>query len=372
MARVIPSVARTIRERDRIYHRGRPVQVEDEELYHHLMRTGRFRDADQTLRPIDPALLRRLAPGSFVTVLREGGLGDVLMVLVVIRALKTAFPAVHFGLATGRQFLPLLTGLGFLAQVEAVMDVRGQRSNVIDLRGLVERDVKRETLDRIDIFAEFCHVAVHDYSVPLAPVGDEARRAARVLIGSRPTIALAVRGSTHVRTWPFQSVRMFAEIAALQGWTVAVLDGSAFDMPEHARIVNLTGKLSLLETKAVIAESDFCVSTDSGLQHVAEAVGTRCLAIYSTTPPALRIGHYRHVKAIWRESLPCVPCFDRGCAAAPCMHVSPALVLRALEGWDQLPLVTDADHAPLPAPAPISIPREAEIMDSWRECPHCR
>jgi ADP-heptose:LPS heptosyltransferase len=138
-------------------------------------------------------------------------------------------------------------------------------------------------------------------------------------------------------------------------------------MPERVGIVNLTGKLPLVDVKSVIAESELCISSDSGLQHIAEAVGTRCLAIYSTTPPALRIGHYRHVKAIWRESLPCVPCFDRGCPAAPCMHIAPDLVMRAVEDWDSLGLSTNVEEIAKVKRAAtwIEIAAENQIMESW-------
>jgi len=99
------------------------------------------------------------------------------------------------------------------------------------------------------------------------------------------------------------------------------------------------------------------------LERLAEAVGTKCLAIYSTTPPALRIGHYRHVKALWRESLPCVPCFDRGCPAAPCMQVSPERVMRSIEDWNGLAKITLVDGSTCALPSAVAA--ESAIMESW-------
>lgn len=369
MARVIPAKARTVKERNVVYRMGHPVEIQDEELYYHLIRSGKLRNADQELRPIDPVkILPKLRPGTYVTVVREQGLGDVLMVLVVIRALKARYPELQFSLATGRWYLPILGSLDFLAQVESLFEMRGHRGNVIDLRNVPERSADRESVDRIEIFARACGIEVQDYSLPLCPVPDEARRDVRGTLGDGPVIALAVRGSTHVRTWPIENVRRFAMLAAQSGWTVAVLDGARFDMPEHRLIRNLTGEIGLEQSVAVIAESEFCISPDSGLQHIAEAVGTKCLALYSTTPPALRIGHYRHVKAIWRESLPCVPCFDRGCPAAPCMRIAPEVVLRGIENWENLAMATNVDASVLPIAPVIRIEREAQIMESWPRC----
>lgn len=373
MARVVPIVARTIIERNRTYRQGAPVEIASEDEYFHLMRSGRFRNPDQGLRPIrSTKMIPTLPMGASVTLVREVGLGDVLMVLVVIRALKDRFPRLNFSLATGRDYLPIVQGLPFLHSAEALIDIRGVRSNVIDLRNVVERDLERERTDRIEIFARHCGVTVKDFTLAVTPTTKDELRKARALVGPGRVIALAVRGSTHVRTWPIDRVLAFAELAVARGYTVAVLDGARFEMPDVRGVANLTGALTLAETRAVIAVSDICVSPDSGLQHLAEAVGTRCLAIYSTTPPKLRIGHYRHVKAIWREKLPCVPCMDRGCALAPCMLIAPEVVMRAVENWERLGMWTDADSGCEELAPVIDVTGEGEIMESWLACGHCR
>jgi len=368
VARVIPLGSRTVTEMGRVFRRGQAVEITDEALYHHLIRTRRFRDPGKIFTVIRAEqVLPRIRTNALVTVIREMGLGDVLMVLIVLRALKSKYPQLRFRFATGRAYVPLLQGIDFLESVESLMDLSGRISNVIDLRDVVERDKQREVMDRIDLFAAHCGVKVEDYSIPIAQVTETDRDRARELVGHGRILSVAVRGSTHVRTWPLANVQEFAELAASRGWTVAVLDHERLEMPEDPRIVNLTGKIGILDVKAVIAQSELCISSDSGLQHIAEAVGTRCLAIYSTTPPALRIGHYRHVKAIWRESLPCVPCFDRGCPAAPCMQVSPEVVMRAVEEWDALGLSTNVDElAQVKRTASwIEIAAENKIMESW-------
>lgn len=342
--------------------------ITDEGEYFHLIRTGRFVDPDKAFQFINPdRTLPRLTPGTMVTVLRECGLGDVLMVLVVIRAMRQKFPKLRFRIGTGRAYVKLCEGLDFLDGAHALMDMGGRVPNVIDFRNFVERHPRRDHDDRIDIFASHCGVQVSDYSLPTAPVTDGERMRARDMIGPGSVIALAVRGSTHVRTWPLPNVTRFAELAAERGWKVAVLDSSAHEMPQHPGIVNLTGRASLLEVKAIVAESEFCVSPDSGLQHLAEATGTKCLALYSTIPPGLRIGHYRHVKAVWRESHPCVPCFDRGCPGALCTHIAPERVLRGIENFEALGMATNADTDPLLMPAPkiIEVASESEIMACW-------
>jgi ADP-heptose:LPS heptosyltransferase len=337
MPRLTLAKALTLRDGEFFFKRGQPLEVNEND-YHRLTLGGRVLDPDRSFDSIPSTQLKRLAPGAVVTVVRSMGLGDVLMVLPVIRALKRDYPHLSFRYCVGSAYAPLLQGIDFLHEIVPIIEMQGKVSNVIELRGLSERHEKRKLVDRIDIFAEYCGVHVHDYRFPIT-VTREERDAGRALIGGDgPTIALAVRGSSRPRTWPLDHVREFATRAARDGFRVVVLDGGEYEMPEHPRIVNLTGKLGLLHVKQVLAAADWTVAPDTGLVHLSEAVGTKCLAIYSTTPPALRIGHYRHVKALWRKDLPCIPCWDRGCEGLPCLReITPEIVLASLHRWRELP-----------------------------------
>jgi heptosyltransferase-2 len=72
----------------------------------------------------------------------------------------------------------------------------------------------------------------------------------------------------------------------------------------------LTGKTNLSEAVALLAEIDLLVSNDTGLAHVAPAVGTKTLVIFGptnekTTQP---IG-----SEIIRKTVECSPCMLRTC-----------------------------------------------------------
>lgn len=339
MARLSLTKAITYTDAGYFFRRGIPQEITNEGDYHLLVRSGKVFDPDKPWDFIAPEpTLPKLEPGTVVTVVREMGLGDVLMSLVVIKALANRWPKLQFQLATGRSYLPVIGRPSFLADVQCLMDWRGPLRNVIELRGLAERSELRKNVDRIDIFAKYCGVQISDYTIPIQTTEAEREAGRRLLCGAPRTIVLTVRGSTPIRSWTMEHVKEFAALAVADGWTVALVDQERFSDPEtRPGLLNLTGIISLAEVKSLIAAADFCIAPDTGLVHLAEAVGTRCLALYTTTPPALRVGHYRHVKALWRSDLACSPCFDRGCKPIYCASgISPEAVLRAIKTWDEL------------------------------------
>ena len=97
---------------------------------------------------------------------------------------------------------------------------------------------------------------------------------------------------------------------------------------EHARVSKLKGdrlqvlqqRLSLSGLAALLKTVRAAVSVDSGLSHLAAALGTPCVTIYGATDPA-RTGtlgkHQVHVAA----NYPCAPCLSRRCT-----HRGPAPV----------------------------------------------
>src|SRR5690606_10739640 len=50
------------------------------------------------------------------------------------------------------------------------------------------------------------------------------------------------------------------------------------------RVINLAGKLNLLESSHVIAQAAALVANDTGLMHVAEQIGKPCLALMGPAP----------------------------------------------------------------------------------------
>jgi heptosyltransferase-2 len=168
-----------------------------------------------------------------------------------------------------------------------------------------------------------------------------------------PLIGLAPGAGYFTKRWPPE---YFGELAASfmrSGAQVALLGGrqdtelaqiiakrveSAPNLSAdlHARLIDLTGALSLLASAAVIKRCQLLIANDSALMHIAEAVGTSLIAIFGSTTREL--GFFPQLAAsrvVENRGLACRPCSHLGYRQCPrghfrCMReILPAEVLTA-------------------------------------------
>ena len=133
--------------------------------------------------------------------------------------------------------------------------------------------------------------------------------------GDRRTIVLAPGCKPEAmaaKRWPF-----FPELAASFEDVVVVgtnddllrFDGSPMAFPKHAR--SFVGSLTLRETAAVIARARVVVGNDSGLGHIAGALGVPTILLFGPTPDRT-LGHLPLNVTVMRTDLECEPCwFER-------------------------------------------------------------
>ncbi|MEM9056573.1 MAG: glycosyltransferase family 9 protein, partial [Pseudomonadota bacterium] len=98
-------------------------------------------------------------------------------------------------------------------------------------------------------------------------------------------------------------------------------------------VADLTGKTSLTEAIDLLSLCGTVVSNDSGLMHVAAAVGCHTVALYGSTSPAFT-PPLTDKQTIHDLELSCSPCFAREC---PLKHlnclwqITPEAVLTSVE-----------------------------------------
>jgi heptosyltransferase-2 len=83
------------------------------------------------------------------------------------------------------------------------------------------------------------------------------------------------------------------------------------------RVTNLAGRTRILESAAVIERAAVFVGNDSGLMHLAEAVGVAVVALFGPTVEAF--GYYPSLPAskVIERSIPCRPCSRNGRRPCP-------------------------------------------------------
>jgi heptosyltransferase-2 len=172
-----------------------------------------------------------------------------------------------------------------------------------------------------------------------------ARRLLARAGASNSPYAVIAAGASYgpAKQWgPERFAAVAADLAARRDLAV-VLVGSAADRPAaaqvaadrglaRARVVNLAGRTTLAELVGLLDGARAVVSNDSGVMHVAAALGRPTAAIFGSTSPVWTSASAPWVANVY-AAYPCSPCYRRtcpigyGCLAA----VEPAEVTASLE-----------------------------------------
>ncbi|WP_408633904.1 lipopolysaccharide heptosyltransferase II [Polaromonas glacialis] len=150
------------------------------------------------------------------------------------------------------------------------------------------------------------------------------------------------------KRWP---ARHFSELAARLSLPVVLLGSgkeaalcdeiaTPVNAQQSGKCLNLAGKTSLPQALALIAASHSTVSNDSGLMHVAAALGVPQVAIFGSSSPLHTPPLNEKARVLWLKADPayqppldCAPCFARECPLGHtrCLNdIDPQQVLKAL------------------------------------------
>jgi len=182
-----------------------------------------------------------------------------------------------------------------------------------------------------------------DWPLPelkVSPDEISAWRKRRGLEGDRPVVALAPGAVGPSKRWPKDSYAAVAQKLLGEGFAVWILGGPA----EKALAANIIGdgeardltSTDLRDAILALAGAATAISNDSGLLHVAAALGTPSIGIFGPTSP----WHWAPLNPLaatieTASALPCRPCHKPVCRLGHhrCMtEIAPDQVIAAVQG----------------------------------------
>jgi len=325
-----------------------------------------------------------------ILIMRPGALGDVIVTLPALEAIRNHFPNAHIEIMGYSSFLEILNGRFYADSVS-----RFDRADIVHL--FLENSTipasLRKTLKGVDLIFSFVSDREHVFAKNLSQAGvghivhyepfpadgedihitdhflrcmDMLRipytnkipgivlKDEDILFGEkfmhhnnvepeRALVAIHPGSGSRQKCWP---VERYAELIS---WLVAEMNVQILLVSGYADteiLGELTAKvkdtvivadqLPLPNLAAVIKRCNFFVGNDSGVTHVAAAVGTPAIAIFGPTNPDMWGPRGKQVKIIYKK-YPCSPCSPgarRECFSRACFEgVTAEDVMSEIKYW---------------------------------------
>ncbi|WP_163557866.1 lipopolysaccharide heptosyltransferase II [Halomonas sp. NO4] len=246
----------------------------------------------------------------------------------------------------------------FLARIPRRTGFTGeQRYGLLNDRRALDKTVLDQTVKRFVALGLPPEAAARgDFAIPRPrlKVDGDNQAALREALGlsRRPAIGL-MPGAEYgpAKQWPLAHFRELAERLVADGFEVRVLGGpkdaeaGETISADVAGVHNLCGKTRLADAVDMLADCHQVVTNDSGLMHVAAAVGTRVQAVYGSSSPTYTPPLSGNAE-IHYLALECSPCFERHCPLGHtrCLvDLSPLRLLQAIreaERWGHQRIVS--------------------------------
>lgn len=312
--------------------------------------------------------------------IRLHALGDTLLTLPYLLALRRVLPNVELDFLTRREVADIPRGVVLFDRVFEIGGERDPRRQLVSALALVPRlrrrrydvvlDLQRNRVSRAvrlllgaSAWTEFDRYSprlagdriratieaaglgplrVHpDLQLRETGAGSDKLRAAG-WNGAADLVVLNPAGTFPGRRWPIESYARFARLwldrvsnatqFIVLGLPSLRRDADVLERQLQHRLLNLVGRTSVIEAFALVRRATLVLSDDSGLMHMAWVIGTPTLALFgaSRSDWSRPHGNYSDCLAACRGSeRDCIS--DGRCHAAPpaCLEdVSPEAVLQ--------------------------------------------
>lgn len=131
------------------------------------------------------------------------------------------------------------------------------------------------------------------------------------------SVAICIGTSIPQKTWPLEKYIQVAEFFENRGYHIVLLGGGkeqeqySLYEKEHFTWMNLMGKLSLIESATAAGKCELVIGGDTGVMHMAAAVGATTLTLFSCTDPLLH-APYSNQSFYYTVKTDCQYCYEKG------------------------------------------------------------
>jgi heptosyltransferase-2 len=310
-----------------------------------------------------------------VLAVRFSSIGDVLLTTPLFRAIRHRYPAARITVLTKQAYAPLLSHNPHIGRVIGVESDRSLTSLGAELRAglythrLDLHDSVRSRMLRLLVpgrwgtypkhrlaralliyakrnryrdrrpVAERYFSAAGDLDVQpdgappefvLAAAAEREAGAwlAKASVGQERRMIAVAPGAAHAtKRWPVEHWRTLIRRLVGQGFDLSIV-GGADDAPlgaelsqlSEGRVVSAAGAFGLQGTGALLRRSAALVSGDTGVMHMATAVGTPVVALFGPTVEAFGFFPYTSRASVLELALSCRPCSSKGGPRCPLGH----------------------------------------------------
>lgn len=213
----------------------------------------------------------------------------------------------------------------FFAQIPHRIGFKGeQRYILLNERRRLDKNILNQTVKRFSSLGLPNELAYPPENIPFPSLkidlDNQKNLYEKYNLSDRPAISLMAGAEFGPsKQWPVSYFHELAKSIIAAGYQVWVLGGPK-DEEDGENIVrglgkfaiNLCGKTKLIDTIDLLSASEKAISNDSGLMHIAAAVGTQVHGIYGSTSE-LFTPPLTDQKIIHNLHLECSPCFKRAC-----------------------------------------------------------
>ena len=342
-----------------------------------------------------PKMLKRPDPKQInrILIIRLSALGDVILSTLLIRNLKKQFPGAHMDFCTKDIYKTLMAANPYIDRIFSLSSgkdktrqkqilslIREQSYDlVIDLQGNFRSIVlsffskskykirasmmrwRRFFLVRFgwNFYHGICPVPLRFLHTMRAWGVDDDGAGLDLWIDKKsensvqfkltnhgvdlknPRIVLAPGAGRATKRWTLEGYIDVAKYFESKGYDV-VLIGDKNDMSISQQILksvnfsllNLTGQLALPETAAILKRSQLLIANDTGVMHMAAALGVKLIALFGPTTEELGFFPFRANSMVIEKNLLCRPCSFHGAESCPKGHFQCMLQISSSEVID--------------------------------------